>query len=430
MATGIPPRESAARKKAPITVVYDGKLSPEEVLTQSYAKFLTAEVINGGNTNMLFFGDNLQALLFMLNNGYKGSVRLIYIDPPFATVSSFINRDQEHAYSDSLCGGEYVEFLRERIIVMRELLTEDGSIYLHLDGNMAFTMKLIMDEVFGEKNFRAFITRKKCSTKNYTKNTYGNISDYIMFYSKSSDYIWNRPYEPWEYDRMIEQYPYVDEKTRRRYKKVPIHAPGTRNGETGKEWRGKMPPKGKHWQYTPDRLDEYDAAGEIYWSPTGNPRRMVFFEPDKGIPVQDIWLNYRDSINQAQMTTGYPTEKNFEMMKMIVDASSNPGDIVLDCFAGGGTTLGAAFELNRQWIGVDNSVESIKAIIKRFTVGLDVYGDYVTKNDCIQYRLDVFHKCAFDIMTESINLSAIPPITAIAREQENISNYRVALSSG
>jgi len=430
MATGVPSRENAVRKKAPISIIYDGKLSPEEILTQSYATFSTTEVINGGNTNMLFFGDNLQALLYMLNNGYKSSVRLIYIDPPFATVSSFTNRNQEHAYNDSLCGGEYVEFLRERIIVMRELLTEDGSIYLHLDGNMAFTMKLIMDEVFGEKNFRAFITRKKCSTKNYTKNTYGNISDYIMFYSKSADYIWNRPYEPWEYDRMIEQYPYIDEKTRRRYKKVPVHAPGTRNGETGKEWRGKMPPKGKHWQYTPDRLDEYDAAGEIYWSPTGNPRRMVFFEPDKGIPVQDIWLNFRDSINQAQMTTGYPTEKNFEMMKMIVDASSNPGDIVLDCFAGSGTTLGAAFELNRRWIGVDNSVESIKAIIKRFTVGLDVYGDYVTKNDCIQYRLDVFPKCAFDIMTESINLSAIPPITAIAREQENISNYRVALSSG
>ena len=82
---------------------------------------------------------------------------------------------------------------------------------------------------------------------------------------------------------------------------------------------------GKHWQYTPDKLNELDAAGEIYWSPTGNPRRKVFCDPSKGVPIQDIWLNYRDSINQAQKTTGYPTEKNMDMLKMIVTASSNPG---------------------------------------------------------------------------------------------------------
>ena len=171
-----------------------------------------------------------------------------------------------------------MEFLRERLILIKELLTDDGSIYLHLDGKMAFTMKLIMDEIFGENNCRAFITRKKCSTKNYTKNTYGNISDYIMFYSKTDKYVWNRPFVPWEYDKMIEQYPCIDEHGRR-YKKVPVHAPGVRNGETGKEWRGKLPPKGKHWQYSPDKLDELDAAGEIYWSPTGNPRRIVFCDP-------------------------------------------------------------------------------------------------------------------------------------------------------
>ena len=420
MATGIPPRESETRKKKPISIVYEGKKDSSDILSQDYPHFSTVKAINAGNKNKLFFGDNLQALLFMLNNGYKGAIRLIYIDPPFATVSNFVNRNQEHAYSDSLCGGDYVEFLRERLIVMRELLSEDGSMYLHLDGNMAFTMKLVMDEIFGEKNCRAFITRKKCSTKNYTKNAYGNISDYIMFYSKTADYVWNRPFEPWEYDRMMEQYPYVDKKTGRRYKKVPVHAPGIRNGETGKEWHGKMPPKGKHWQYTPDKLDEFDAAGEIYWSPTGNPRKMVFCEPDKGIPVQDIWLNYRDSINQAQMTTGYPTEKNFDMMKMIVGASSNPGDIVMDCFAGSGTTLGAAFDLDRRWIGVDNSLESMKAILKRFTVGLDVYGDYVTESDCVQCCLDVFSKCAFDIVTQSESVSDITCITAAAQEQVSI----------
>ncbi len=411
MATGIPPRENKKEKKIPISIVYDGKLPTNEVLAKDYMDYSSLRNINGGNTNHFFYGDNLDVLLYLLNNGYKSKIGLIYIDPPFATASNFINRNQEHAYSDSLCGGEYVEFLRERLIVMRELLAANGSIYIHLDGNMAFTIKIIMDEVFGEKNCRAFITRKKCSTKNYTKNTYGNISDYIMFYSKAANYVWNRPFAPWDYDKMIEQYPYIDEKTGRRYKKVPVHAPGVRNGETGKEWRGKLPPKGKHWQYTPDKLDAFDAAGEIYWSPTGNPRRMVFCEPDKGIPVQDIWLDYRDSINQAQMTTGYPTEKNYNMLKMIVAASSNQGDIVLDCFAGSGTTLGAAFELCRNWIGVDNSIESVKAVLKRFTVGLDSYGDYVSDNNTNkQFSLDILPKCQFDLVCESATQSELSTI--------------------
>lgn len=396
MATGIPAKERKTRKKIPVELVYDGKESADEILdtpTQPLRKVLT---VNGGENNKFYFGDNFNILLFLLQSGYKNKIELIYIDPPFATTANFINRKQEHAYSDALCGGEYVEFLRKRLLVMRELLSDNGSIYLHLDSNMAFVMKVIMDEIFGENNCRAFITRKKCSTKNYTRNTFGNISDYIMFYSKTDKYTWNRPFDSWEMDRMIEQYPYIDEHGRR-YKKVPIHAPGVRNGETGKEWRGKMPPTGKHWQYTPAKLDELDAAGEIYWSSTGNPRRMVFCNPDKGIPIQDIWLNYRDSINQQQKTTGYPTEKNFDMLKMIVGASSSPGGIVMDCFAGSGTTLGAAYELNRSWIGADNSPESLKAILKRFTDGLEIYGDYVNPQEYAQQSFDFVEKCPFSI---------------------------------
>lgn len=396
MATGIPAKERKTRKKIPVELVYDGKESADEILdtpTQPLRKVLT---VNGGENNKFYFGDNFNILLFLLQSGYKNKIELIYIDPPFATTANFINRKQEHAYSDALCGGEYVEFLRKRLLVMRELLSDNGSIYLHLDSNMAFVMKVIMDEIFGENNCRAFITRKKCSTKNYTRNTFGNISDYIMFYSKTDKYTWNRPFDSWEMDRMIEQYPYIDEHGRR-YKKVPIHAPGVRNGETGKEWRGKMPPTGKHWQYTPAKLDELDAAGEIYWSSTGNPRRMVFCNPDKGIPIQDIWLNYRDSINQQQKTTGYPTEKNFDMLKMIVGASSSPGGIVMDCFAGSGTTLGAAHELNRSWIGADNSPESLKAILKRFTDGLEIYGDYVNPHEYAQQSFDFVEKCPFSI---------------------------------
>lgn len=397
MATGISPKRNKKTSNLQISIIYDGKTKETDVLNADYADFYTIASVNGGLNNTLFYGDNFDALLYMLNNGYKNKITLIYIDPPFSTAFNFVNREQAHAYSDDLRGGEYVEFLRKRLIVMRELLSDNGSIYLHLDGNMAFTMKMIMDEVFGERNFRSFITRKKCSTKNYTKNTFGNISDYIMFYSKSSSYVWNRPFSSWDYDKMVKQYPCVDEKTGKRYKKVPIHAPGTRNGETGKEWRGKLPPIGKHWQYTPDKLDELDNAGEIYWSSSGNPRRMVFCNSTQGIPVQDIWLDYRDSINQTQKTTGYPTEKNFDMLKLIVEASSNPGDVVLDCFSGSGTTLGAAFELGRNWIGVDNSPESMKAIFKRFVTGMEVYGDYVNKKLSKKKVIDVTPNVSFEI---------------------------------
>ncbi len=260
------------------------------------------------------------------------------------------------------------------------LKRSDCSIYLHLDGNMTFQMKVIMDEIFGAKNFRGFITRKKCSNKNSTRKTYGNISDYIIFYSKGENYTWHRATDAWTDEKILKEYPCIDEKSGRRYKKVPIHAPGIRNGETGKEWRGMFPPQGKHWQYTPTKLDEFDAKGEIYWSATGNPRRKVFLDEDKGIPVQDIWLDVQDSLNQSIKITGYPTEKNPYLLERIIKASSNVGDIVMDCFSGSGTTLDLAEQFGRKWIGIDNSSEAIRNIFNRFYTGLEEMGDYVNKS--------------------------------------------------
>lgn len=128
--------------------------------------------------NLLIYDDNKNALLNLLHTTYKGKVKLVYIDPPFSSSSNFVSKNQNLAYKDTLGGGEYLEFLRERLVLIKEMLSNDGSIYLHLDGNMAFPMKIIMDELFGSSNCRSFITRKKCGTKNYTKNSFGNISDY------------------------------------------------------------------------------------------------------------------------------------------------------------------------------------------------------------------------------------------------------------
>lgn len=227
--------------------------------------------------------------------------------------------------------------------------------------------------------------------------TYGNISDYILLYSKTNSPTWNRPYEEWSDEKILKEYPFIEEGTGRRYKRVPCHAPGTRNGSTGKPWRGIMPTAGKHWQYTPEKLDEMDAKGEIFWSSNGNPRRKVYLDQSKGIPVQDIWLDFLDVNNQNTSIIGYPTEKNLDMLKRIIEASSKPGDLVLDCFAGSGTTLVAANELGRQWIGVDIGDESIRVIQERFIKGTKPLGDYVTKkNKDNLFTQSLFDKYAFE----------------------------------
>ncbi|NWJ97428.1 MAG: site-specific DNA-methyltransferase [Chloroflexi bacterium] len=367
-------------------LTYEGKLSEEVILATAPAVFTelwsNKPLEKSGFQNRLYFGDNLPILAALLHDSsVKGQVKLIYLDPPFATKSVFHSRTQVDAYTDLLATAEYVEFLRERLILLRELLAPDGSIYVHLDENMAFHIKVIMDEVFGQNNFRNWITRKKCNPKNYTRKTYGNVSDFILFYTKSDSYIWNRPVTEWLPEQIKKEYQYIEPETGRRYKKVPIHAPGERHGESGSNWREMSPPPGKHWQFTPKTLDELEARGEIYWSPNGNPRRKVYLDQSEGIPVQDIWLDFRDAHNQNILITGYPTEKNPALLTRIINASSNPGDLVLDCFSGSGTTLDVASQLGRKWIGVDKSQEAIATTLRRFATGLKPMGDFVNKKN-------------------------------------------------
>ena len=388
MATGIPnPNGGNGRTTArtadaaTVTLSYPGKKPAAAILATSPAKLSVAwpsEPIS--NSNALYYGENLAVLAALSHNPrVRGKVRLIYIDPPYATRSVFQSRKQADAYHDLLAGADYLEFLRERLILLRDILADDGSIYVHLDENMAFQAKVLMDEIFGPSNFRNWLTRKKCNPKNYTRKTYGNVSDYILFYTKTDNYVWHRPLVTWTDEHAAREYTFVESGTGRRYKKVPVHAPGVRNGETGKLWRGMTPPPGKHWQYPPRTLDEMDARGEIYWSPTGNPRRKIYLDQSGGIPVQDIWTEFRDAHNQNIRITGYPTEKNPALLARIIAASSNPGDLVLDCFCGSGTTLESAHRLGRHWLGVDNSAEAIRTTLARFAKGVEPMGDFVRR---------------------------------------------------
>ena len=302
--------------------------------------------------NRLIHADNLAVLESLA--AAEDRFRCVYIDPPFGTEQNFRRKaTQDPAYSDSDSGGRFLAALRERLVLLRDLLAEDGSLFLHLDASMVAEAKLLLDEVFGRTNFRSWISRRKCSSKNGTRRTFGDITDYILFYSKGPKSLWNRPYAPRSSEQEAIDFPKVDPETGRRYALVPVHAPGPRNGASGAKWRGMPPPIGKHWQWVPEKLDELDEAGDIYWTRNGTPRRKMWADQSPGSAIPNLLMDYRDPFNQNFAVTGYPTEKNVDLLGMLIRATTNPGDRVLDCYCGSGTTLAAAQMAGRAWTGVD-----------------------------------------------------------------------------
>jgi adenine-specific DNA-methyltransferase len=349
--------------------------------------------------NLLINGDNIEGLKYILNDdAFKGKIDLCYIDPPFATNGNFTitngrastisnSRNGAVAYSDKLIGIEFIDFLRERLLLIKDLLSDRGSIYLHIDYKIGHYVKVMMDEVFGIENFRNDITRIKCNPKNFKRIGYGNIKDLILFYSKGAKPIWNEPKEKYT-EKDIEKL-FKKSKNGRPYTTVPIHAPGeTINGKSNMPFKGMIPPEGRHWRTDVATLEQWDKDGLIEWSKTGNPRKIIFADEKEGKRVQDIW-EYKD----PQYPT-YPTEKNQDILDLIIKTSSNEGSIVLDCFCGSGTTLKSAHELNRKWIGIDQSELAIKATIDKlasiegnlFTAKLDYEFIDLINKECITNR--------------------------------------------
>ena len=367
---------------------YPNKKTESQILNTEKA---TLEIQTGqGAVNKLIQGDNLAVLKSLLEDyDLGGKVDLIYIDPPFATNGHFkigeeransisSSKGDEIAYSDVLVGDDFLEFLRERLILLRELMSEKGSIYLHIDYKIGHYVKLIMDEVFGKQNFRNDITRIKCNPKNFYRKAYGNIKDLILFYSKTDSPIWNDPKNPFSDEDVERLFKKVDENGRK-YTTIPLHAPGeTVNGKMGQKWGSIEPPKGRHWRSKPEILEEWDKQGLIEWSANGVPRKKIFIDEKDGKKMQDIW-EFKDP-----QYPQYPTEKNIDMLKLIISASSNEDSIVLDSFCGSGTTLIAAQELNRSWIGIDKSDHAIK----------------VVKNKLLKFQPSLFSKIKFELIKQ------------------------------
>ncbi|MEI7811550.1 MAG: site-specific DNA-methyltransferase [Ignavibacteria bacterium] len=347
---------------------YKNKKEAESILNLTDKALFAGNIIF--NENLIIKGDNLPCLKSLLDV-YARKIDLVYIDPPFSTNNIFragndrvstISSNKKHdiAYTDKLKEDEFLEFIRERLIFLRELLSDKGSIYLHIDYKTGHYIKIIMDEVFGRKNFRNDISRIKCNPKNFRRKAYGNIKDMILFYTKTSDYVWNEPLTSLSKEQMNKLFNKTDTNGRK-YTTNPLHAPGeTTNGKSGQAWKGMPPPEGRHWRHAPEVLDQLETDGLIQWSKNGVPRKIIFADDYGQARLQDVW-EFKDSQKPA-----YPTEKKIDMLKTIIKTSSDENSFVLDCFCGSGNTLLVAAELDRKWIGIDNSDIAITICRKRF----------------------------------------------------------------
>ena len=259
----------------------------------------------------------------------------------------------------------YLTYMSIRIIEMHRVLRSTGSIYLHCDTTVSHYLKLLLDAVFDTGNFRNEIVWRRTGAHNAAKR-YGPVHDSVLYYTKSDSYRWNPIYVINE-EYVAQRYTYTDEHGRKFYP-VSLLAAGTRRGSSGIPWRGiDVTARGNHWRYTVERLDELDAVGDIYWPPRGTmPRLKMYADDVKGELLQDWWHDISAINSQSKERTGYPTQKPVAIAERIIKASSNPGDVVLDCFAGCAYVPVAAERNGRQWIACDISPRALTVLRRQF----------------------------------------------------------------
>ncbi len=335
-----------------------------------------------GWTNKLIWGDN-KLILSSLKNGplreeieKQGGIKVMSIDPPFDVGADFsmdieIGDDtftkkpnilEEIAYRDTWGKGvdSFIAMIYERLTLMRDLLAEDGSIYVHCDWHIGHSIKLVLDEVFGAINFRNHISWKRSTPRGNAKNKYPELTDFILFYSKSEDTIWNDQYTDYRPEYIEKYYSYVDEKTGKKFQ--PTSLLGHSGVNPIYEWRGIKRP----WRYPINRLEELDIQGKIYWPEgEGIPRLKRFFDEQKGVPVQSLWDDIPPVNSQALEDTKYATQKPEALLERIIKGSSNEGDLVADPFGGSGTLAAVAEKLGRKWIVADLGKFAIHTTRKR-----------------------------------------------------------------
>jgi len=340
--------------------------------------------IKGWN-NKLIWGDN-KLILSSLKNGplreeieAQGGIKLIYIDPPFDVGADFsmdieIGGEtltkkpgilEELAYRDTWGKGadSFISMIYERLVLMRDLLAEDGSIYVHCDWRVNSYIRLVLDEVFGNYNLINEVTWRRTRTHN-DATTWAAIMDTILCYSKTENQIWNKQYSAQSDEDIKKRYRFKDENGRR-YRLGPIDSPNPRPNMMY-QWKGFNPPK-KGWRYSVDRMAELDAQNRIYYPSDKNkrPATKLYLDESKGALLGNVWTDISALQASAKERLDYPTQKPEALLERIIKASSNKNDIVADLFCGSGTTTAVAEKLNRKWIGSDLGKFAIHTTRKR-----------------------------------------------------------------
>jgi DNA modification methylase len=371
---------------------YEGKMKREQVLADTPAapwqlvrRFCTERPHPHGWRNLLVWGDNLMALRELLADqrganrlGTRGKIKLIYIDPPFATKQDFM-KDKEKAYRDKVLGAQFIEFLRRRLILLRELLADDGSIYVHLDTKKGHYIKAVLDEVFGEENFVNEIVWKRQTAKGGAFDSlaqFGRIHEAIYFYAKSERYCWNQLFTRYSAEHIASSFKHVDEVTGKRCALRDLTAAETRRGDSGKAIRlngeSIMPPPGRHWaiglesgETVQQAVDRLNHVGLIWHKPRKVPRLKLFLDEMPGVPLQSLWTDINSVQAGSNERINFPTQKPEQLLERIIRGSSNENDIVLDAFGGSGTTAAVAEKLGRRWIAMDCGKLAIYTTQKR-----------------------------------------------------------------
>jgi adenine specific DNA methylase Mod len=364
--------------------------------------------------NQLFYGDNLAVLRDHIADQ---SVDLIYLDPPFnsrqdynvlfaekdgarsaSQITAFKdtwewNEESSLAYEQvveaggrvaeamrafrTLLGGTdmlaYLAMMAPRLVELRRVLKDSGSIYLHCDPTASHYLKLLMDGVFGATFFRNEIIWQRTSAHANVSQKFGAVHDVLLFFTKGQKPGWTQQFVPYTEEYKDIFFDQTDEQGRRYFRR-DLTASMSR-ASTGQlyEWHGITPPPSRCWAMSKENMDELEAKGRIHWPKKkgGMPRLKLYPEDQPGVTLSDVWTDVKTMHNLSVERLGYPTQKPEALLERILRASSNEGDVVLDPFCGCGTTIQVAQKLNRRWIGIDITHLAIGLIKTRLD---DAYG--------------------------------------------------------
>lgn len=367
-------REFFPPERREYELVYNGKESEEQILADTMAVPLQPVSTFGKNGvdwhNRLIFGDNLQAMKTLLQMKERGElvnadgtpgIRLVYIDPPFGTGDEYSITDDLRAYSAKLQGSKFIEFLRKRLVLLRELLSDDGSIYIRIDYHFGHYIKAIADEVFGPQFFRNEIVINRFKRQLRGLNQFNVATDSLFLYSKSGNPVFTEQLR----SRLCS---FCGQTTEPQW--LPMTSPGLRNPPERIILGQKLlPPRGRHWTFTQARVIDMEKEGRIRIENTSTwidlagvrHRGVPEYLQTEETPADSNWTDLKGYVRSAR----YPTENPEELLERVVRTSSKEGDIVIDAFAGSGTTCAVAEKLKRRWIAIDSGKFAIYTIQKR-----------------------------------------------------------------